>query len=88
MTAPQEIMISWGLLLQVNCRIHTINVFLIQFLPKKLHGFSKSLEMNNLTLPEEFYHIVDIRIIADSENIIVSCSCLLLCQGGTKVKVI
>ena len=79
MTAPQEIMISWGLLLQVNCRIHTINVFLIQFLPKKLHGFSKSLEMNNLTLPEEFYHIVDIRVIRQPKDIIIGHSGFLLC---------
>ena len=54
-----------GNCLDVYCRIHEIHVPAVEFLPKELDCFAKSLEMNDFTLPKEFDHIVHIRVIAE-----------------------
>ena len=67
------------ILLQILCRVHAVNIFLIQLLSKLLHGFSKSLEMYNFSLTEEFDNIVDIGIIGHTKDVIISDPGLLLC---------
>ena len=62
----------------IECRIHIIDVLLIQLLPQQLNGFSKALEVNDLPFPEEFDHIIHIRIIGQAKNIILCDSCFLL----------
>ena len=51
--------------LQVNGWIHIVYIFLIQFLPQQLDRFAEALEVDDLTLPEEFYHIIHIRIVTE-----------------------
>lgn len=63
--------------LQIKRRVHIINVFLVQFLAQKLHGFSKTLEVNNLPFTEEFDHIIHIWIVRQAENIIIGYPRLL-----------
>lgn len=58
--------------LQIYRRIHIVYVFLVQFLPKELNRFPKALEMDNLAFPEEFDDIVDIWIIAQTKDIVIS----------------
>jgi len=72
----------------VKCRIHEVDILLIQLFPQKLDSLTESLEMDDLTLSEEFDHIVHIRIVRQPQDIVIGNSCLLLCQGVTKVKVI
>ena len=50
-------------LLHIKGRVHIIHILLVQFFPQKLGGFPKSLEMDDLPLPEEFNGIIHIRII-------------------------
>lgn len=64
--------------LHIKGRIHIVNILLVQFFPQKLHSFAKTLEMDDFSLPEEFDHIIYIRIIAEPENIVVGDPCLLL----------
>ena len=60
------------LLLHVKRGIHKVNIFLIQLLTKQLNGFAESLEMDDFPFPKELDHIIHIRIIAESENVIIS----------------
>ena len=63
--------------LHIHRWIHIVYILLIQFFPKKLKGFTESLEVDDLTLAQEFDYVVHIRIIAQPKNVIVSDSCLL-----------
>ncbi len=49
--------------LHVKCRIHAVNILLIQLFPKLLQAFSKSLEMHQLSLTQELNDVVYIRVI-------------------------
>ena len=55
-----------------------IHILLVQFFPQQLHGFAEPLEVNDLPFPEEFDHIVHIRIIGQTQDIIVGHPCFLL----------
>ena len=66
-------------LLHIDSRIHAVYIFLIQLFSEQLHSLAKTLEVYDLPLPEEFDHIVYIRVIGEPEDIIISDSCLLLC---------
>ncbi len=65
----------------VKSRIHKIDVLLVKFFPQQLHGFTKTLEMNNFPLPQELYYIVYIGIVTQTQNVIVGYSCFLLWHG-------
>ena len=67
-----------ALFLQVDGRVHAVDVPLIQLPAQKLYGLSEPLEMDDLPLPQEFDDIVHIRVIAEPENVVVGYSCLLL----------
>ena len=64
-------------LLHIKCRIHGIHILLIQFFPQQLYSFTETLEVYDFSFPQEFNHIVHIRIIGKPENIIVSHPCFL-----------
>lgn len=68
----------------IESGIHIINVLLVQFFPQNLERLSKALEVNNLTLPKEFNHIIYVGIITQAQNVIVSGSCFLLCCNCVK----
>ena len=57
--------------LHIDSWIHEIDILLVEFLPKFLDGFSKTLKMHDFAFPKEFDHIVHIRIIGQSQNIVV-----------------
>ena len=63
----------------IKRRIHIIHVSLVQLFPQQLNGFTEPLEMDNLPFPQKFDHVIDIRIITDSQNIVIGNSCLLFC---------
>lgn len=61
----------------IKRRIHKVNIFLIQLFTKQLNRFAKSLEVNDFTFPQEFNHIIDIRIVAEPKNVIIGRAGLL-----------
>ena len=65
------------ILLHIKSWIHMVDIFLIQFLPEQLYRLAETLEMNDLPFPEEFDHIVHIRVIGKPQNIIVGHTRLL-----------
>ena len=72
-------------LLHIKRWVHTINILLIEFFSEQLHCLTESLEVDNLTFPQEFDYIVHIWIITQTENIIIGhtrflLSCQILCE--------
>ena len=65
--------------LQVQCRIHIVHIFLIQLFPQELAGLAEPLEVDDLPLPEEPDHVIHIWVIAEPKNIVVGHPSLLLC---------
>ncbi|HYE69706.1 MAG TPA: hypothetical protein VEA58_13905 [Anaerovoracaceae bacterium] len=59
--------------------IECVEVLGIQVILNDSERFTKSLEMNNFTFAEEFDRISNIRIVYETKDIIVSCSCFLFC---------
>ena len=68
------------LLLRRQCRVKRIDISPVQLVLEHLHGFSKPLEMNHLTGPEEFDYIIDIRVVGQQKNVVVGGPCLLFCR--------
>ena len=65
----------------IDRRIHKIHIPAVEFLVKELDCFAKSLEVDDLTLPEESDHIVHIGIVAEPEDVVIGHTRFLLCQG-------
>ena len=57
--------------LQVDCRIHVVHVFLIQFFPKQLDRLTEPLKMDNFPFPQELDYIVHIRVIAQPQTVVI-----------------
>ena len=64
--------------LHVKCWVHVVDVFLVELLTEQLNSLTKPLEMDDFTFPEELDDIVHIRIIAESQNIVIGDPCFLL----------
>ena len=47
-----------------------------------MYCFAKTLEMDHLPLPEELDDIVDIRIVRQTEDVVVSYPCFLFWYVG------
>ena len=65
------------LFLHIKRRIHIINVLLIELFAQELKRFTKSLEVNDLTLPKEFDNIIYIRVVAQAQDVVIGHPCLL-----------
>ena len=63
--------------LQIDGRIHIVYILLVQLFSQQLNSLTKALEVNDFPLPQEFDHIVYIRIIRNTQNIIIGRSGLL-----------
>ena len=64
--------------LQIDGRIHAVDIALIEFPAQKFDGLTKPLEMDDLPLPEEFDDIVHIRVVGEPQDVVVGDPCLLL----------
>ena len=70
-----------GISLHVKGWIHAIDILLIQLLAQQFHRFTKPLEVHDFSLPQEFDDVVDIRIIGQTQNIVIGDTGFLLrCQ--------
>ena len=75
---PPEPSGSGGTLSQIDGRIHAVDIALIQLPTQQLDGLTEPLEMDDLPLPKELDDVIDVRIIAESENVVIGCTGLLL----------
>ena len=66
------------IVLHIHSGVHEIYVFLIQFFPQQLDGFTEPLEMHNFPFPQEFDDIVHIRVVGKPENVVICHPGLLL----------
>ena len=57
--------------LQIDGRIHGIDVALIQLPAQQVDGLAKALEMDDLPFPEEFDDVVDVGIVAKPQNVVI-----------------
>ena len=57
--------------LQIDGGVHAVHILLVQLLPKLFNGLAETLEMDNLPLPQEPDHIVDVRIVGKPQDIII-----------------
>ena len=64
--------------LQIDGGIHAVNIALVEFPPQQLDGLPEALEVDDLPLPEELDDVVDVRIIAQTQDVVVGDPGLLL----------
>ena len=69
---------SGRFLSQIDGRVHAVDVPLVQLPAQQVHGFSESLKMDHLPLPEELDDVVDVRIVRKPEDVVIGDPCLLL----------
>lgn len=67
------------LILDIESRVHEVDILLIQFFTQQLHGFAEALEVNDLPFPQEFNDIINVRIIGQTQDIVIGDAGLLLC---------
>ena len=58
--------------LHVDGWVHKVDILPVQLFAKQFNGFTKSLKMNDLPFPEETDNIIDVRIVAKAQDIVVS----------------
>ena len=68
-----------GCCLDIESRIHKVNILRVQLFPQELHGFAETLEVNDLPFTQEFDHIVNIRIIGQPQDVVIGDPGLLFC---------
>ena len=64
--------------LHIDCRIHKVYILPIQLLPQKFDSLAEPLEVDDFPFPQETDDVIDVRIITDAQNVVVSYPCLLL----------
>lgn len=67
-----------GSCLFVECWIGEVNVLLVHTLLCQSNRFAETLEVNHFPLPKEADHIVDVRIVGETKNIIIGKAGFLL----------
>lgn len=63
----------------VKGRIHKIDVLFIEPVLRQPQPFSKSLEVDDLAGPQELDHIIDVRIIGKTQDVVIGDAGLLFC---------
>ncbi len=63
----------------VKSRVERIEIAAVQMLLNRAEGFTKPLEMDDLTFPEEADGITDFRVFDDAEDIVVGGAGFLFC---------
>ena len=74
----RDVVTAGSFCLHIDCRIHKVNILPIQLLPQEFHCFAEPLEMDDLPLPEEADNVIDIGIVTDPQDVVISHPRLLL----------
>ena len=64
--------------LHVDGRIHKVYILSVQLLPQEFYCFAEPLKMDDLPFPEESDDVIDVRIVADAQDVVIGHPCLLL----------
>ena len=48
-------------------------------LAQLFHCFAEALEVDNFAFAQEFQHVVDVRVVADPQQVVIGYAGLLLC---------
>lgn len=64
--------------LHIDGRIHKINILPVELLAEQFDGFSEPLEVDDLSFPQEPDDVVDIWIITDAQDVVISDASFLL----------
>ena len=67
-----------GRFLQIDGGVHAVDIPLVQLPAQQLNGLTKPLEMDDLPFPEEFDDIIDVRIVAQAQDVVIGDPGLLL----------
>ena len=67
------------MVLFIKGRIHEINILFVHFSPGQFQALAKALEVYDLPLAQEFDDIVHIRVVRETQDIVVGLPGLLLC---------
>ena len=62
--------------------VQRVDILLVHLLPGQLQSLAEALEMHHFPGPQEFDDIVDIRVIAQPQDVVVGGAGLLLCCDG------
>ena len=73
------LLVAFIIISNIYCRIHIVHIFLIQLIPQQLDRLAKALKMDDFSLPQEFDGIIYIRVIAETQNVVIGRSSLLFC---------
>ena len=65
--------------LLVKRRVHEIQVLLIHLLLSQPQPFAKALEMHDFPRPQELDDVVDVRIVGQTQDVVIGDPGLLLC---------
>lgn len=72
-----------GPFLFVERGVHIVDVLLVHLLPGQLQSLAEALEMHHFPGSQELDDVVDIRVVAEPQDVIVGGTGLLLrCDGA------
>ena len=63
---------------QIDGGVHGVDIALVQLPAQELDGLAEAMEVDDLPLPQEFDHIVHIRVIGKPQDIVIGDPSLLL----------
>jgi|GEM_PF-3130562 hypothetical protein len=69
----------------VKFRVKCVEVLGVQVILHDAQGFAESLEMYDFTFTQELDRISYIGIVNETKDVVVSCSCFLLCCTFIKI---
>ena len=70
---------SGSIFLLIERGIHVVHIFLVHFIFCQSESFAEALEVNDLSLPQEFDDIVHVGVVGQPQNIVIGFPRLLLC---------
>ena len=71
-------------LLPVERRVGEVDIFLIHLGLGQFEGLAEALEVDDLPLPQEADHVVHIRVITETQDIVIGEAGFLLCCNGVR----
>lgn len=74
--------------LQIDGRVHAVDIALVQLPAQQFNGFTEPLEMDDLPFPEELDDIIDIGVVAQAQNVVIGDPRLLLWHNEIKATII
>ena len=68
----------------VKGRIEIVDILFVQFVFGQAQSLAEALEVDDLPLPQEADHVVHIRVITETQDIVIGEAGFLLCCNGVR----